>query len=176
MGYDFEIDGTPATVHPEYGEEGIDLRIDDVAYQASLLPGGELGEAILELDGRREQIWIASKGDLHFVHLRGRAHRVVAINALERAQAAAAPSGGAEILRAPMPGVVVRVTAQAGAEVSRGELLMTIESMKLETAITAPHDALIAEVCVSEGAAFDQNATLVRLDPIGSNPDEENSK
>jgi 3-methylcrotonyl-CoA carboxylase alpha subunit len=88
----------------------------------------------------------------------------VAINALERARQEAAPTGGAEILNAPMPGVVVRVAVDVGAEVSRGQLLMTIESMKLETAITAPHDARIAEICVSAGESFDQDAALIRLE------------
>jgi biotin carboxyl carrier protein len=186
MGYHFEIDGLDATVHPEFGETEIGLRIDGIPYRvslASLAPlasGTERGEAILEFDGQRERVWLASRGDVHFVHLRGRTHRVVAINALERARQEAAPSGGAEILRAPMPGVVVRVAVEPGADVSRGQLLMTIESMKLETAITAPHDARIAEVCVSAGASFDQDATLIRLE--AENDDEpdglakENSK
>ena len=164
MGYHFEIDGLDATVHPDYGETEIGLRINGLPHRVSLAPGTEPGEAVLEFDGQRERVWLASKGDVHFVHLRGRTHRVVAVNALERARQEAAPTGGAEILRAPMPGVVVGVAVEAGAEVAQGQLLMTIESMKLETAITAPHDARIAEVCVSAGESFDQDAALVRLE------------
>jgi len=164
MGYHFEIDGLDATVHPEFGETEIGLRIDGFPHRVSLAPGAEPGEAILELDGESERVWLASRGDVHFVHLRGRTHRVVAINALERARQEAAPTGGAEILNAPMPGVVVRVAVDVGTEVSRGQLLMTIESMKLETAITAPHDARIAEICVSAGESFDQDAALIRLE------------
>ena len=164
MGYHFRIDGLDATVHPEFGETEIGLRIDGMVHRVSLAAGTEPGEAILDFDGTTERVWLASRGDVHFVHLRGRTHRVVAINALERARQEAAPTGGAEILIAPMPGVVVRVAVEVGAEVARGQLLLTIESMKLETAITAPHDATIAEVCVSAGESFDQDAALIRLE------------
>ena len=117
----------------------------------------------------------ASLGDVHYVHFRGRTHRVEAINALERAQRAAAPSGGTELLRAPMPGVVIGVAVEEGAVVEAGELLMTIESMKLETAITAPQDGLVAEVHVESGDSFDQNAALIRLEENPAKAAEESS-
>ena len=63
-----------------------------------------------------------------------------------------------------MPGTVVDVAVAAGDAVEAGQLLMTIESMKLQTAITAPQDASVAEVFVSAGTNFDQGDPLVRLD------------
>jgi len=175
MGYHFQIDGVDATVYPEFGEAEIGLLIDGVLYQASLSDGIEPGEAILELNGQHEQVWLAVNGDVHFIHLRGQTHRIVAINALERARQEAAPSGGDVILRAPMPGVVIRVAVEAGMHVSRGDLLITIESMKLETAITASRDATIEEVCVSAGASFDQDAVLIRLESEHADQSQEES-
>jgi len=163
-----------AIVHPIYGESEIGLRIDGVDHRAELLAGDEPGEAILELDGQRERVWLATQGDVHYIHLRGRAHRIEAVNALDRAREEAAPSGGADILRAPMPGVVVDVVAQVGAEVVRGELLMTIESMKLQTAINAVRDGVVAEIHLAAGDAFDQDAVLVRLEPeLGADCDDD---
>lgn len=172
MGYDFEIDGEVVRVHPDHARSEHGMRIDGAAHRASLAPGSEPGEALLEFDGVTERVWLASSGDVHFVHLRGRTHRVVALNALERASQEAAPTGGAEVLTAPMPGVVVRVAVEPGAVVERGDVLMTIESMKLETAITAPHDARVVEICLAAGASFDQDAALIRLEPPGAESDE----
>jgi biotin carboxyl carrier protein len=62
-----------------------------------------------------------------------------------------------------MPGVVVEIVTAPGAQVHAGELLMTIESMKLQTAISAPHDAIVEEVCVTPGDGFEQGDPLVRL-------------
>jgi biotin carboxyl carrier protein len=163
MGYDFEIDGQRELVEPAFGGDRVDLMIDGRRCRASLTPGSEPGERILELDGSRERIWIATRGDVHFIHLRGRAYRVEAINALERARHEADRSEAAELIRAPMPGVVVEVVVEPGVSVEMGQLLMTLESMKLQTAITAPHAAIVAEVCVSTGAAFDQGDVLIRL-------------
>ncbi|MGE0579778.1 acetyl-CoA carboxylase biotin carboxyl carrier protein subunit [Reyranella sp.] len=75
-------------------------------------------------------------------------------------------SGGAsasDVILAPMPGTVIAVHAAAGAAVARGDTLMVIESMKLETAIKAPRDGTLAAVHVAVGQAFDRSAPLATL-------------
>ena len=171
MGYDFELDGTLHTVHPEYGLDETRLSIDGEAVSAELVPGMTDGEFLLEIDGHAIPVHVATRGDVHFVQIDGRVHRVEVPNALERARRAADPSGGAENLAAPMPGTVVEIAVEPGQVVAGGDLLLTIESMKLQTAITAPHDARVEEVCVSAGANFDQGDALIRLGPVdGDDP------
>jgi 3-methylcrotonyl-CoA carboxylase alpha subunit len=65
-----------------------------------------------------------------------------------------------------MPGTVVEVVVLEGSTVETGALLLTIESMKLQTAITAPHPARVAEVYVLAGATFDQGDPFIRLEGI----------
>jgi len=164
MGYDFALDDESFVVHPVHDRSSATLSIEGSSVHAVLSPTPAPGEYLLEIEGRSERIFLASRGDTHFIHWRGRAHRVEAINALDRARRAAEPSGGADLLRAPMPGTVVQVAVVVGQEVEAGTLLLTIESMKLQTAITAPRVARIAEVHVSAGATFDQGAALIRLE------------
>jgi len=137
--------------------------IDGQRLRAERRPGREPGAWQLRVDGIEEPVWIATRGDTHFIHLRGRVHRVEAVDALERARRAAAPATGIGLLRAPMPGVVVEIAARVGALVEPGELLMMIESMKLQTPIVAPEAARVEAICVEPGASFDQGAALVRL-------------
>jgi len=173
MGYDFELDDSASVVHPIYGDEGLALSIDGQCVRTTLRPTENEGEFVLELDGVHEPVLTACRGDVHFIHFRGRTHRVNAINALERAEREAAPAGGEEFLRAPMPGVVVEVAVEQGAEVEFGQLLMTIESMKLQTAIVAPHAARVAELFLKTGASFEQGTALVRLEALDREKDDE---
>jgi biotin carboxyl carrier protein len=173
MGYDFELDDSASVVHPVHGDEGLALSIDGQSVRTTLRPTQNDFEFILELDGVHEPVFAACRGDVHFIHFRGRTHRVNAINALERAERDAAPAGGEEFLRAPMPGVVVEVVVKQGAEVESGQLLMTIESMKLQTAIVAPHTARVAELFLTTGASFEQGTALVRLEAPGREEDDE---
>ena len=164
MGYDFRLEGCDARVIPWRAGVPLVLEIEGQRVGATLERGTGDGEWFLMLDGRRERLFIATRNDVHFVHWRGRSHRVEAWNALDRARATAIRASGAEEIRAPMPGVVVSIAARAGDAVETGALLLTIESMKLQTAITASHPARVAEICVAVGEHFDQGSPLVRFE------------
>jgi pyruvate carboxylase len=65
---------------------------------------------------------------------------------------------------APMPGVVATVAAVAGAKVKEGDLLLTIEAMKMETGLHAERDAVIKAVHVRAGGQIDAKDLLVELE------------
>jgi len=64
---------------------------------------------------------------------------------------------------APMPGVVAAVTTSAGARVSRGDTLLTLEAMKMQTAIRAEVAGEVAEVLTRPGQTVDAKDLLVVL-------------
>ena len=68
-----------------------------------------------------------------------------------------------DTILAPMPGTVIALHAKPGEQIARGDTLLVIESMKLETAVKAPRDGVIETVHVAVGQAFDRNAPLVAL-------------
>ncbi|MXU63854.1 pyruvate carboxylase [Oceanomicrobium pacificus] len=75
-----------------------------------------------------------------------------------------AEAGNANHIGAPMPGVIATVPAKAGQAVKEGDLLLTIEAMKMETGIYADRDATVAEVHVQPGAQVDAKDLLVELE------------
>jgi pyruvate carboxylase len=88
-------------------------------------------------------------------------------NRLVKSQTAARPkaeAGNPAHIGAPMPGVVASVAATVGAKVKAGDLLLTIEAMKMETGIHADHDAVIKAVHVTPGASIDAKDLLVEFD------------
>jgi pyruvate carboxylase len=65
---------------------------------------------------------------------------------------------------APMPGTVVTVHAVAGQSVSRGDVLLTIEAMKMETSVRADRDGTVVEVVARPGQQVDAKDLLVVLE------------
>ena len=72
--------------------------------------------------------------------------------------------GNANHIGAPMPGVVASVGVQAGQKIKEGDLLLTIEAMKMETGIHAERDATVKAVHVSPGGQIDAKDLLVELE------------
>lgn len=81
--------------------------------------------------------------------------------------AAPAPSPAVEAggmpVKAPMPGTVLSVPVQEGQAVKKGDLLLTIEAMKMENEIMAPQDGTVAQILTARGAAVDTGAVLLTL-------------
>jgi pyruvate carboxylase len=67
-------------------------------------------------------------------------------------------------IAAPMPGKISNVAVTKGQAVKSGERLLSIEAMKMETAVYSPRDAKVAEVTVKQGATVAARDLLVRLE------------
>ena len=63
-----------------------------------------------------------------------------------------------------MPGVVASVAVQAGQKISEGDLLLTIEAMKMETGLHAERDATVKAVHVQPGGQIDAKDLLIELE------------
>ena len=84
------------------------------------------------------------------------------ITAAKGFQAAGGAAGSVEI-NAPMPGKILDVKAQPGASVSRGDVVLILEAMKMENEVVAPEDGTIASIDVTVGASVESGDTLATL-------------
>lgn len=78
----------------------------------------------------------------------------------------ALPSGGGargDALTAPLPGTIASIAVGAGQSVERGDVLLTLEAMKMKNAIRAPRAVTISEVCVEPGQSVGHGDVLVRF-------------
>ncbi len=66
-------------------------------------------------------------------------------------------------LDCPMPGLVVEVKVKAGEQVFRGQELIILESMKMESAVSAPADGVVESVCIQQGDAVETGMVLVHF-------------
>ncbi len=160
----FEIDGLTLDAALLRRADGYALQWAGDTQAVALSDPRPDGAQTLRVGGRAVAVHIAREGDVTFVQIDGRSFTVRTIEPLT----AFAHAGAARadlVARAPMPGTVVSVRVQPGANVSKGEVLMVIESMKLETAITAWRDGTVAAVHLDAGQTFDRDTPLVSLTP-----------
>ena len=75
-------------------------------------------------------------------------------------------SGG--VIRAPMPGLVVRVEVREGDRVAAGAGLVVVEAMKMENELRATRPGLVAKIHVTPGTAVEKGAPLVSLEPLAA--------
>ncbi len=82
-----------------------------------------------------------------------------------KAAAPKAEMGNPNHVGAPMPGVVASVAVEAGKAVKQGDLLLTIEAMKMETGLHAERDAVVKAVHATPGGQIDAKDLLVEYEP-----------
>jgi len=70
------------------------------------------------------------------------------------------------VIRAPMPGLVVRVEVSAGQVVDAGEGLVVVEAMKMENELRAPAKGVVEQVHVKAGDRVEKGAELVTLKSV----------
>ncbi|WP_433503141.1 acetyl-CoA carboxylase biotin carboxyl carrier protein subunit [Pseudonocardia halophobica] len=132
--------------------------IDGLPFPVRTRPDG--GATEITIDGRREKVWVVTDRDTVFVHAFGRAWALDVINPLE---AKLREGQGADSATAPMPGVLVALSTEPGAEVVEGQVVAVIESMKMQTEIKAPRAGVVERVPLAVGESFGQGAPLVVL-------------
>jgi len=67
-------------------------------------------------------------------------------------------------VKAPMTGEVGSIQVQVGMKVREGEILMTLEAMKMENKVCAPRQGIVIEILTTEGAVVHAGDILVVLD------------
>ena len=87
----------------------------------------------------------------------------VAAPAPKAAPKASSGTAGSVAIKAPMPGNILKVNCKVGDTVSKGDVLVVLEAMKMENDICAPDNGVVASVEVSQGNSVETDAVLVTL-------------
>lgn len=161
MHHAFKLGETEHNLEISRSAGGYRLHLADQVVPFDLKTGAD-GRAWLTLDGVHHEVVIATKGDDVFVHFDGEAYQLRYEHPLKRLAAAGLGSAEDRVL-APMPGSIVSVQIKAGDTVTKGQTLLVMESMKMETTITAPRDGVIETVAYDKGQTFDRDALLLSL-------------
>jgi biotin carboxyl carrier protein len=121
----------------------------------------------LIVDGKSHEGYVARSDDTWQVLLRGRLYPIIVEDEREKRLRSAAGGGVAETgefhLRAPMPGLVVAIPVQEGQPIQKGQVLLILESMKMQNELKSPRDGTIGRLRVKPGETVEQKQTLLSV-------------
>jgi biotin carboxyl carrier protein len=123
----------------------------------------EGGEVVLRRDGA-ERAWLVRRHGAHVAVAREGERFVLSRDVASAAGGGGAPAGArAGELRAPMPGVVVRVMVAEGDAVTARQPLAVLEAMKMEHIIESTMDGVVRRVLVTEGDRVAEGDVLIEV-------------
>lgn len=141
--------------------------VDGTTYEIDLQALSAQGLFSLIIDNKSFEAFVENEGDEWRVLLRGNLYETKVAD--ERAVRLTKSVGGAEVavgdfhLKAPMPGLVVIVPVSEGQAVNKGDILIILESMKMQNELKSPRDGTVLRVKVKGGDSVEQNQIMVTI-------------
>ena len=127
------------------------------------IDGKQYNAAVNELEDNFAEVTI--NGKTYKVELeKEEAPAAAAVRRPAAAAATAAAPAGLMTVKSPLPGSIVKVLVKAGQAVKKGDVLLTMESMKMENNVTAEADGTVKAVYVEPGKTVMQDDKLLDLE------------
>jgi 3-methylcrotonyl-CoA carboxylase alpha subunit len=161
--FEFEFHGERAKAELTYLHDGaLALAIGNVAGALSFSQTGE--GLVVDHAGQRLAARVYADGETDHVFAAAGATQIVNIDLLAHAGETHDEGGR---LTAPMPGKVLHFNVKPGDSVHAGQVLAVMEAMKMEHAIAAPADGVVAELLYAPGDQVPEGAELLTIAASG---------
>ncbi len=129
------------------GQPVFSLLVDGGSYQAAVFPGDDDTLQVL----MRGALFVATVEDEREKRLKS-------------AGGGGAQTSGEFVLRAPMPGLIVKIPVSEGQEVKKGDTLVVLESMKMQNELKTPRDGKAARIQVKIGDSVEQRQIILSVE------------
>lgn len=154
----------------EYVVELLDerhVRVDGVDYEVDFSQVGGQPVYSLLVDGTSVDAHIYQDEDILQVTFRGQMYSARVEDEREKRLRAAMGGASSELgefhLKAPMPGMVVSVPVEAGQQVQKGDVLVILESMKMQNELKSPRAGTVVRLRVAVGDRVEKKDTLLSV-------------
>jgi 3-methylcrotonyl-CoA carboxylase alpha subunit len=143
------------------------VRMRDRWLSADLVNAGPYVRSLRLEDGTQLSIVHAREGTTHEIGLPDATIHVDIADPLSlKRKGREDETGGGGVIRALMPGRIVRVMVRKGETVRKGTTLLVLEAMKMENDIQAPVDGVVEKVLVEAGQVVEGGAELAHIAPL----------
>ncbi|MCW5879250.1 MAG: acetyl-CoA carboxylase biotin carboxyl carrier protein subunit [Anaerolineales bacterium] len=156
----------------QYTVELIDathVSVNDKIYEIDfvVVSGQPVFSLLLNGASFQAEVYPGEEDDLMQVLMRGRLYEALVEDEREKrlsSAAGAAAQSGEFVLRAPMPGLVVKVPVEEGAQVQKGDVLLILESMKMQNELKSPREGKVTRVQVKAGDSVEQRQVMLSVE------------
>jgi pyruvate carboxylase subunit B len=165
--YQVEIADRKIELEVEKSDEGAKVTLGDETQPVDLVRIGRSPVYSLLLGDKSFEVSVHRKDRIYQIVLDGSTYDARVMD--ERALRLAAAGGGdeevrGEVLRAPMPGIVVGIAVEVGGTVEPGEGVVTLEAMKMENELKSAGGGVVKEIKVEVGQGVTQGEDLVVIE------------
>ena len=158
---------TPVEVERHGG--GYHVTIGDRTLLADLGTAGPYVRSLRLADGTQYALMHHRDGNRHQISLSGASYHVEIFDPLSLMRRRADDEmGGEGVIKALMPGRIVRVLVAKGDSVAKGAGVLVLEAMKMENEIQSPVDGVVDELFVEAGQTVEGGAELIHITAAGS--------
>jgi biotin carboxyl carrier protein len=153
------------TIAPLPSGEGHTARIDGREYRLRWVPIND-NEWLLDVDGRPIRACLAVRGSETWISIDGETYLVEETGADDRRpRRRGGPDDQSRQVTPPMPAAVIRILAAEGDLVNKGQPLIVLSAMKMETTLTAPYRGVVKKINAAVGAQVMPGETLLEIEP-----------
>jgi biotin carboxyl carrier protein len=129
------------------GQPVFSLLVDGGSYQAAVFPGDE------------DTLQVLMRGTLYTADVEDERER-----RLRSAGGAGTTASGEFVLRAPMPGLIVKIPVEDNEQIKKGDVLVILESMKMQNELKSPRDGKVTRVQVKSGDSVEQRQIILSVE------------
>lgn len=114
---------------------------------------------LIEQDYNKKTYTLKVQGTIYTVQIANALDQLI-----ERMGLSTNKSKKVNLIKAPMPGLILEISVKVGDMVKENDLLLILEAMKMENSITSPRDGIVKTIAVKKGNAVDKNQLLIEFE------------
>jgi biotin carboxyl carrier protein len=166
MEFEYIVKGESRRISLDKKGERVVLRHEERTLEADVLVISPHAVSLL-IEGRSHLVYIAEDKDRIFVSLGGTTQVLKRPGAEEKRfeKGEEGAEEGITVVKAPMPGKVVKVNVAENEAVRKNQTLAIVEAMKMENEIKSPLDGVVKKIHSSPGDLVDSEKPLIEIEP-----------